>query len=236
MFSIKSRASRVGFSFAISAMLAATALLGSAVDGQDFGKTYQVEVPIINLLKYKPHADKLEDDTATRKAADQTSNHQQPRPAQPSLGKRDIERPIESLLVKSENFSGSSIALSNNLNLSETVANKTNSVEDVDVDLFLADAGLRSANLSAKARIVSKFHIEQPTEQLVGRSRGIEDVILELEDALKAESSAKPDNPPVEPGLVNWHLDLSTAALQSKISGKPVFHFQLLGQLDQRFT
>ena len=236
MFSINSRASRVGFSFAISAMLAATALLGSAVNGQDFGKTYQVEVPVINLLKHKPNAEKPEDDTATRKAADQTSNHQPPSPAQPSLGKRDIERPIESLLVDSENSSGSSNALFNHSNFSETVANKTNSVDDVDVDLFLADAGLRSANLSAKARIVSKGHIEQPTEQLVGHSRVVEEIILELEDALKAEPSAKPDNPPVEPGLVNWHLDLATAALQSKISGKPVFHFQLLGQLDQRFT
>lgn len=44
------------------------------------------------------------------------------------------------------------------------------------------------------------------------------------------------ENPKVEPGKVNWHDDFAAACKASQQSGKPVLLFQLLGQLDQRFT
>jgi hypothetical protein len=42
-------------------------------------------------------------------------------------------------------------------------------------------------------------------------------------------------NPKVRPGRVRWHEDFASACKASKRSGKPVFHFHMLGRLDQRF-
>ncbi|MFT5433625.1 MAG: hypothetical protein ACI9OJ_004331 [Myxococcota bacterium] len=40
----------------------------------------------------------------------------------------------------------------------------------------------------------------------------------------------------VLPGKVNWHADLGTAQRVSRASGKPILLFQLLGDLDTRFS
>jgi hypothetical protein len=53
------------------------------------------------------------------------------------------------------------------------------------------------------------------------------------EERMVASDSA---NPQVEPGKVIWHTDFAAACKASRHSGKPVLLFQLLGQLDQRFT
>lgn len=42
-------------------------------------------------------------------------------------------------------------------------------------------------------------------------------------------------NPTVRPGRVRWHADFATACAASRESGKPVFLFQMLGRLDERF-
>jgi hypothetical protein len=42
-------------------------------------------------------------------------------------------------------------------------------------------------------------------------------------------------NPKVVPGKVAWHPDFASACAASRKSGKPVLHFQLLGNLDDRF-
>lgn len=42
-------------------------------------------------------------------------------------------------------------------------------------------------------------------------------------------------NPTVRPGRVTWHADFAAACRASQRSGKPVFHFHMLGRLDQRF-
>ena len=44
-----------------------------------------------------------------------------------------------------------------------------------------------------------------------------------------------PANPKVAPGKVAWHPDFASACAASRKSGKPVLHFQLLGNLDDRF-
>lgn len=44
------------------------------------------------------------------------------------------------------------------------------------------------------------------------------------------------ENQACQPGLVQWHKDLETARAASETSGKPILLFQLLGNLDQRFT
>ena len=202
----------------ISAMLTAAAmLLGSPVHGQDVAKTYQVEVPIINLLKQKLNPDNLEIDTAVSEATNQTS-HQRLTPTRPSLGKRAIERPTESLLESSDR--------------SEAIANIAKLVERNNGRRLTANAG----ELPLVNGASSKSLIELPTEQLIDLARPVKDFVSTHTVAPLAKPRSKPDNPSVEPGLIKWHADLTTAALQSKSSGKPVFHFQLLGQLDQRFT
>ena len=42
-------------------------------------------------------------------------------------------------------------------------------------------------------------------------------------------------NPPAAPGRVRWHDDFATARTASGRSGKPVFLFQMLGRLDEKF-
>ena len=42
-------------------------------------------------------------------------------------------------------------------------------------------------------------------------------------------------NPTVRPGRVRWHADLAAASAASRNSGTPVFLFQMLGRLDERF-
>jgi hypothetical protein len=42
-------------------------------------------------------------------------------------------------------------------------------------------------------------------------------------------------NPKVRPGQVRWHEDFAAACRAAQRSGKPVFHFHMLGRLDQRF-
>ena len=37
----------------------------------------------------------------------------------------------------------------------------------------------------------------------------------------------------VAPGLVDWHADLDAALAAAAESGRPVLHFQLLGELDE---
>jgi hypothetical protein len=69
---------------------------------------------------------------------------------------------------------------------------------------------------------ISKRAIELPVEGLVIANDGPED-----------DANA---NPLVEPGKVRWHGDFASACAASSESGKPVLLFQLLGELDHRFT
>jgi hypothetical protein len=89
----------------------------------------------------------------------------------------------------------------------------------------------RAGPLGAGIAPIPKAMIERPTKALV-------------RDAAPAEappSEAAPGvergaNPRVAPGKVRWHPSWEAALAASRASGKPVFLFQLLGQLDQRFT
>ena len=62
---------------------------------------------------------------------------------------------------------------------------------------------------------------------------------LALIGCLTLFSLAASANRPAEhvaPGKVSWHADYDAALAASKKSGKPVLLFQLLGDLDQRFS
>jgi hypothetical protein len=50
-----------------------------------------------------------------------------------------------------------------------------------------------------------------------------------------APSAAPADNPSVRPGLVPWRESFAAACTESRRSGKPVLHFQMMGRLDERF-
>ena len=78
---------------------------------------------------------------------------------------------------------------------------------------------------------LSKFTLERPVKGMLAGSEK-QKLALPAVPVVEKESA----NPRVEPGKVSWHVDFSAATVASKQSGKPVLHFQLLGQLDQRFT
>ena len=176
------RTGRVGHPINVLATLAVLMLLTAVVHGQDMSKSIQIEVPVVNLLKGKPLAGKQEGVTAVLEWNKQAFKKLQlVVPDQPSLGKSDIESPVESLLVE-------------------------------------------------------MTKVSEPVSEQPDNSNDTNPAVSNINTIEAGNTRADSNNPSVEPGLVNWHSDLTAAALQSKISGKPVFHFQLLGQLDHRFT
>ena len=80
---------------------------------------------------------------------------------------------------------------------------------------------------------ISKGRIEMPAKQLLVSGALDESNINTAKPQTKLRKSK---SQAAQPGKVNWHSNLAMACQQSKVSGKPVLHFQLLGQLDQRFT
>jgi hypothetical protein len=80
----------------------------------------------------------------------------------------------------------------------------------------------------------TKADIEGPVKQAIVKAT---DAGPPANPALEEEVlSAKDDNPKVAPGMVRWHDDFAAACKAAETSGKPVLLFQMLGQLDQRFT
>jgi hypothetical protein len=78
-----------------------------------------------------------------------------------------------------------------------------------------------------------KREIEGPTERLIAQLQAHEQ---QKAAAAAAAAAASTENPKVEPGKVRWHASFDDACKAAQRSGKPVLLFQLLGQLDQRFT
>ena len=70
-----------------------------------------------------------------------------------------------------------------------------------------------------------KAEIELPAKEVLADTRRIP----------PTRSAVPPANPKVAPGKVLWHPDFASACAASRKSGKPVLHFQLLGNLDDRF-
>ena len=92
---------------------------------------------------------------------------------------------------------------------------------------------------------LGKKRVEEPTEAVVDVSKRKIEITAEgflespAERTLDSAGNVQPvddDHPSCQPGLVNWHDSFESACIASRQSGKPVMLFQLLGQLDQRFT
>jgi len=105
---------------------------------------------------------------------------------------------------------------------------------EVPFEKVLAQYRQRAEDLAIEAPVpersvedVAKEKAEAPIETLVLQERSQSPGMTPAENA---------ENPKVAPGKVNWHDDFRAAKKASRRSGKPVLHFQLLGQLDQRFT
>ncbi len=121
---------------------------------------------------------------------------------------------------------------------------------------FVPGARLKSKEERTKVRFpVTKAIIEAPTKALVKTSAPAKPArvapldrtkrVVELSTKRVVEAAkpvranpqaAKSDNPRVSPGKVHWASDYAAALAASKKSGKPVLLFQLLGQLDHKFT
>lgn len=84
----------------------------------------------------------------------------------------------------------------------------------------------------------SKGKIEAPVKRLIKSLPNPAAPALPNRPPASNTANASPanDNPSVAPGKVRWHDDYQSALKASSKSGKPVFLFQLLGQLDKQFT
>lgn len=76
----------------------------------------------------------------------------------------------------------------------------------------------------------SKVAIETGAESLVRSARA------SAKESPTSHSSLAPTVISVKPGLVSWYKDYTTAQAASRVSGKPILLFQLLGKLDEYFT
>ena len=84
---------------------------------------------------------------------------------------------------------------------------------------------------------VSKRGIESVTERTVEVSASSDELLAATTDTMPASDLARNlDNPRVKPGNIRWHANFLTACRRAEESKKPVLLFQLMGQLDQRFT
>lgn len=83
---------------------------------------------------------------------------------------------------------------------------------------------------------MTKMAIESPVKSIWQSGRPVPvDLDLLRAKASPAVLPAKPAMAKVQPGLVKWHGNLNDALAASKVSGKPVLLFQLLGNLDDAY-
>ena len=68
-----------------------------------------------------------------------------------------------------------------------------------------------------------KYVVERPTKEVLAAHSGA------------AAVTAVSDNPKVAPGRVSWHPTFAAACAASRVSGKPVLLFQMMGNLDEQF-
>lgn len=105
------------------------------------------------------------------------------------------------------------------------------------------------ASAAEPPRDTRKREIEQPVEKVIAATEAAPQVPPAVEEDRRKKKIERPvenviaaaaagnfDNPKVEPGMVRWHASFDDACKAAQKSGKPVLLFQLLGQLDQRFT
>ena len=89
--------------------------------------------------------------------------------------------------------------------------------------LFISGSASLSCGAQKLPRDMLKGAIEAPTKSLLSAPSPV--------------AAGNPQiNPPVQPGLVRWHSDFASACQASKISGKPVLLFQMLGMLNREYT
>lgn len=87
-----------------------------------------------------------------------------------------------------------------------------------------------------QAKLTAVANQAKPAVSSSGEPKPANDAAHEKPFAEEQIVASDSENPKVEPGKVNWHVDFAAACEASQQSGKPVLLFQLLGQLDQRFT
>ena len=79
------------------------------------------------------------------------------------------------------------------------------------------------ATSPAMGEAPTKFVIERPTKEVIASRSGNTAVALSS------------DNPKVAPGRVTWHPSFAAACNASRVSGKPILLFQMMGKLDEQF-
>ena len=77
--------------------------------------------------------------------------------------------------------------------------------------------------LPAMGDAPSKDVIERSTKEVLAARTG------------STPAAVRFDNPKVAPGRVAWHPTFAAACAASRVSGKPVLLFQMMGNLDEQF-
>lgn len=159
--------------------------------------------------------------------------------------KSGIERSVKSALAKSkapQQNRESAQSVQSTRKRSADNADATKRVIEAPVELNLPRGSalgsapeelaiklIRESLAKPNARVdESKSRIETGTKNVISP-----DATKSNFDNNTTDSSS---NPKVVPGKVNWYNNFDAACIASSLSGKPVLHFQLLGNLDQRFT
>lgn len=85
-----------------------------------------------------------------------------------------------------------------------------------------------------RVKDAGKYAIEVPLKRVV--AGGAQTVKKQPAKASSGDKSAGFQNPKVEPGKVNWHANFDKAVAAAVKSRKPVLLFQMIGNLDERFS
>ncbi|MGB6044843.1 MAG: hypothetical protein WBF93_16940 [Pirellulales bacterium] len=99
---------------------------------------------------------------------------------------------------------------------------------------IVADESKQDLEVPVKDAIADtrKWAVEMPVKEMIGKPNPAAAFVTNLP---LPTNTTPPTNPKVAPGKVSWHPDFAAACEASRKSGKPVLHFQLLGNLDDQF-
>jgi hypothetical protein len=88
------------------------------------------------------------------------------------------------------------------------------------------------ADIAAR-RDRTKLLLRAPTKSVLAGTRETQNAPSPSVE--RRPSGGQLDNPKVQPGKVRWHPTMAAACAAARRSGKPVFLFQMMGNLDERF-
>jgi len=160
--------------------------------------------------------------------------------AELDVAKGRIEKPLKRALVLQQAVEAPAVQPEPKTNIEKPVVEKPPVEKPADRGKAIIELGAkRLVQLSAEelqAKLTAVVNQAKPAVSTGGDAKPSNDATRETPFSKERIVDSDSENPRVEPGKVHWHDDFAAACQASRQSGKPVLLFQLLGQLDQRFT